>query len=120
MSTQILSRIIPADKIFLDMKNPTEITFETEDTIVLREGSRVCVEYCSGCGKEALMASPQAAGLLAGAGEREIFRLLEAGFLHFSERVRVLICLESLSLMTKDPEASKSIKEIVNNRHEKQ
>jgi len=84
------------------MKNPTEITFETEETVVLREGSRVCVEYCAGCQKEALMATPQTAGLLSGVGEREIFRLVESGLLHFVEGVRVLICLESVRNLGKE------------------
>ena len=74
-----------------------DISFETEETVVLREGSRVSISYCSGCSREVLMAIPQAAALLSRVGEREIFRLIENGLVHFSEDGRVLVCLASVA-----------------------
>jgi hypothetical protein len=79
-----------------------EITFETEETVVLREGSKVSLDHCPDCGREALMATPQAAAFLSGMSEREIFRLLEADLLHFTENGRVLICLESVNVPRKE------------------
>jgi|KBSSwiStaDraftv2_1062776.scaffolds.fasta_scaffold13519_6 hypothetical protein len=76
-----------------------EITFETEETVVLHEGSKVSVEYCSECASEVLMATPRAAAFLSTVSEREIFRRVELGLLHFSENGRVMICLNSLKLI---------------------
>ena len=81
-----------------------EITFETEETVVLREGSKVSIEYCPNCGCDVLMATPHAAAFLSGLSERHIFRMLEASRLHFTEHERVLICLESVRFL--NPEAA--------------
>ena len=72
-----------------------EITFETEETVVLREGSKVAIDHCRECGRSVLMATPQATAFLSGVSEREVFRLIEAGLLHFTESGFVLVCLES-------------------------
>jgi hypothetical protein len=45
---------------------------------------------------DVLMATPQAAGFLSDASERQIFRLIEGNYLHFTENDRVLICMDSL------------------------
>ncbi|HUR98833.1 MAG TPA: hypothetical protein VMZ26_12275 [Pyrinomonadaceae bacterium] len=74
-----------------------EITFETEETIVLREGSKVTIDDCPVCGRRVPMLTPQAAAFLLGVGERAIFRLLEADRLHFTDEIRVLVCLESVT-----------------------
>jgi hypothetical protein len=76
-----------------------EITFETEETVVLREGSKIASDYCPACGRTVVMATPQAAAFLSNSSEREIFRLIEASALHFTERSFVLVCLESLKLI---------------------
>lgn len=78
------------------MDQTPELKFETEETLVLREGSNVVVDHCSGCRKDVLMAVPRTAAFLASVGERHIFRLIEAGVLHFTENGRVLVCLDSL------------------------
>lgn len=79
-----------------------EITFETEETVVLREGSKVTVEFCPDCSSDVLMATPQTAAFLSGVSEREIFRRVELTLLHFSENGRVMICLNSLKLFGKE------------------
>lgn len=73
-----------------------EITFETKETFVLREGARVAVEHCVGCGTDVVMLTTQAAAFLSGISERHIFRLLEADRVHFTECDRVMVCLESV------------------------
>jgi len=44
------------------------------------------------------MASPQTIADFSTFTEREIFRLVEAGKVHFIEAERILICLNSLTL----------------------
>ena len=73
-----------------------EITFETEETVVLREGSKVAIEHCPNCGRNVLMATPHAAAFISGLSERHIFRMLEGELLHFTENERVMICLASM------------------------
>jgi len=79
-----------------------EITFETEETVVLREGAKVSIEFCPYCDRDVLMATPHAAAFLSGLGERHIFRMLEANLLHFTENDRVMICLESVKRFFED------------------
>lgn len=79
------------------MKRRAEITFETEEWVVLREGAQVSKIYCDGCGKFVVMATPYAAAIARGLTEREVFRLLENGSVHFAELERVFVCLPSLS-----------------------
>jgi hypothetical protein len=78
-----------------------EITFETEETVVLREGPRVSLYHCSECGRDVLMATPQAAAFVSRTSEREIFRLIEMNIVHFSENGCVMVCLESVKLLAK-------------------
>jgi hypothetical protein len=79
-----------------------EITFETEETVVLREGAKVVVEHCPECGQSVLMGTPQAAAFLSGVSERELFRRVELSLVHFTEKGRVMICFESLNLIGKE------------------
>lgn len=88
------------------MKRRAEITFEIEETIVLRQAERIINAFCPQCAKRVEMASPQTIAGLSDYTEREIFRLVEAGKIHFIETGRVLICLDSLPV-------SKNIEEIM-------
>ena len=83
------------------MKNQSEITFEIEETIVVRDGVPAIL-FCERCMRKVPMSTPQTAALLSGMTEREIFRLLESELVHFSEGGRVLICLESVRLLGKE------------------
>ena len=78
------------------MKQRAEIMFEMEETVVLREGSKVSIIYCVDCKENVLMATPQAAAFLSGVSERQIFRLIELNILHFTENGCVLVCLDSV------------------------
>src|SRR5688572_23728417 len=79
------------------MKQTVEITFETEETIVLCEGPNVRAAFCLCCGEQVLMASPQLVAAISNLTEREVFRLLEHDRIHFSETDRVLICMKSVA-----------------------
>lgn len=78
------------------MKRRAEITFEIEETIILRHGEQRIKNFCPSCAAIVEMASPYLAAAISGLGEREIFRLIEQNAIHFIESGRVLICLESL------------------------
>ncbi|HQU82701.1 MAG TPA: hypothetical protein PKY59_06240 [Pyrinomonadaceae bacterium] len=81
------------------MKRKAEITFEIEETIILRQAQRITDAFCPQCAKQVEMASPQTIADLSDYSEREIFRLVEAGKLHFIETERILICLDSLTVL---------------------
>ena len=78
------------------MKRKTEITFEKEETIVLRQGEKMLAAFCPRCQTLVEMATPQICALVTGLSEREVFRLIETGKIHFLETERVLVCLNCL------------------------
>lgn len=49
------------------------------------------------------MASPQTVADFTDFTEREIFRFVEAGKIHFIENGRVLICLNSIAVIAASP-----------------
>ncbi|HYJ90344.1 MAG TPA: hypothetical protein VEV84_03475 [Pyrinomonadaceae bacterium] len=75
------------------MREKAEITFEVEETFVLKQGGKLIYDLCPRCGQTVGMISPELLAKFEGTSEREIFRLLEAGLIHFIEVERVLVCL---------------------------
>src|SRR6185369_2246707 len=84
------------------MKHRTEITFEMEETIVIRDARSVRKDFCPNCETIVEMATPHIVATISGGSEREIFRLIEAGVIHAIEAERVLICLRCMPLMKRD------------------
>lgn len=80
------------------MKQKTEIIFESEETIVLRQVKPTLTAFCPQCQAQVEMASPQTIAASTDFTEREIFRLIENQRVHFVETDRVLICLNSLPI----------------------
>jgi hypothetical protein len=78
------------------MKRRAEIIFEIEETIILRTAEPSVSAFCPQCAALVEMTSPQTIADFFGYTEREIFRLVEAGKIHFIETGRILICLNSL------------------------
>lgn len=78
------------------MKRKTEIIFEVEETIVLRQAAKISHAFCPQCEASVVMISPQMVADLSNLTEREIYRRVEIGALHFIETDGVLICLNSL------------------------
>jgi hypothetical protein len=70
-----------------------EITLEIEETVVLKQGGNFVTEYCPRCQQTVDMVSPGVLSLIAGVSEREIFRLIESGAIHFFETSRLVACL---------------------------
>jgi hypothetical protein len=75
----------------------TEVEVETEEIVVVRVRA-TCMAWCPGCSAEVVMARPEAAAARAGLRVREIYRLVEAGSVHFLESAdgTVLVCVDSL------------------------
>jgi hypothetical protein len=80
----------------------TEIIIETDEIFVLCEAGRATNAlvncWCAACGAQAEMLSPDAAARALGANTRYVFRLVEAGVVHFAETHdgTLLVCLASL------------------------
>jgi hypothetical protein len=79
------------------MKQKAEITFEVEETIILRQEARKIRVFCPQCLAAVEMLTPPTAAALTGLSEREIFRLIEAAEIHFLEAERVFVCRNSLT-----------------------
>ena len=78
------------------------IVVEIDERIAVTNAEQQFEAYCSECKKMTEMATPKAAGTIAGISEREVFRLIERKEIHFIENARVLICVESLRNLNAD------------------
>ena len=75
------------------MKQKVAITFESDETVVLKQVGKIATDFCPRCQRDVEMISADVLALLTGSSEREIFRLIEAGRIHFIEPHRILVCL---------------------------
>ena len=90
------------------MKRTTEITFETEELVTIK-ARRGFKGFCGQCNAYVEMVPTDAAAMLTGLGEREIFRLIETGEIHFVEAERVFVCRDSSMKRSRLP--------VLNKRH---
>jgi hypothetical protein len=74
------------------MTQKTEITFEVEETFIVRHGDRIATHFCPRCDEVIEMVSPDVISLVTGSSEREIFRLVETGAIYFVEAERLIVC----------------------------
>ena len=79
------------------MKQKTEIEIELSETVAYSRRSERFETFCPECKSLVEMSSPQVAAILTRTTEREIYRLVETGKVHFVETDRVLVCLKSLT-----------------------
>ncbi|MBS1793036.1 MAG: hypothetical protein JSS81_04235 [Acidobacteria bacterium] len=79
------------------MKQKTEIIFEIEETVAFKS-RRNFIAVCGECRALTEMVTTETAAALTGVGEREIYRLIENGRLHFIEAERVFVCRSSLPI----------------------
>jgi hypothetical protein len=86
------------------MKQRAQFTFEVEETIVLRQPVSISNVFCRQCGSIVGIALPQTVADLSRISEREIFRLVEAGEIHFIEAKRFMICLNSILMFGLPPD----------------
>lgn len=82
------------------MKHRLRFLYEKRETVLLRQSPATKMAFCGDCGKTALMVTPEAVAILTAHSEREIFRLVEAGEVHFIEGPKIYICLDSLAAIT--------------------
>jgi len=77
------------------------LTVETDEILVVRGGGGSMRAPCPVCRREVLMVSPDHAARIAGVSTRAIYRWVEEGAVHFTEKdTSVAICLPSLSACT--------------------
>jgi hypothetical protein len=88
----------------LQTKKRLEITIDTERVFVIRRGSRSATAWCGACGQRVTMITPDEAAITAHVSTRAVYRLVEAGRLHFLEVPDglLLVCLNSLSSASLD------------------
>jgi hypothetical protein len=85
------------------MKQKTEIEIELNETLVYSRRSERFESFCPECKSLVEMSTAQVAAILNQSTEREIYRLIETGKVHFVETDRVLICLRSLTETLSEP-----------------
>ncbi len=78
------------------MTQKTEIEIEMSETVAYRRRGDRFETFCPTCKCMSDMATPQVAAVLTRVSEREIYKLVETGSVHFVETDRVLVCLNSL------------------------
>lgn len=78
------------------MERKTEIEIELNETIAYKPRRELRRLFCPKCGSPADMATPLLAAITTNLTEREIFRLVEAGEVHFVETDGIFICMESI------------------------
>jgi len=109
----IMSRM--RGEIVMRRTKTTEIIVETDEIFVVRQSSAtaaiVAQSFCSGCGAAAELIAPELAAAIIGASTRAIYRLVEAGHLHFAETPdgRLLVCRDSLAGLETPGAAPKQI-----------
>lgn len=79
------------------MTKKTEIEIEMSETVAYSSRGERFENFCPTCKSMSEMATPQLAAVLTHTTEREIYRLVETGSVHFVETDRVLMCLKSLT-----------------------
>lgn len=82
------------------MKRRTEILLEVTQLLVIKRGGRTGLVWCESCARDVPMISTERAAIIARQNTRTIYRWVEAGRLHFTEKPsgQLLICLNSLPL----------------------
>lgn len=74
------------------MKQKAEITFEEQETVILRQRDSYLVEFCPLCQVTVRLVTPEIMAALVAVSQREIFRLIEEGQIHFVETNRIYAC----------------------------
>jgi hypothetical protein len=80
-------------------KRITRTVVETHEVIRITTEEQPLLAHCPACGRESAFVRPEIAAREAGIGQREIFRRIEAGRIHYLERPDggVLVCFASVA-----------------------
>ena len=84
------------------MKQKASVTFEQQETVVLRQSGSYRQEFCPRCEEEVMFVTPEILAALTGSSEREIFRLIESGEIYFLEGKRIIGCPRCYSKSLED------------------
>lgn len=76
----------------------TQSSIEIDDVFVVKRLGHSVEGWCAGCGVRATLLTPEDAAMLTGMETRSIYRLVEAGEIHWAEgsETLLLVCLGSL------------------------
>ena len=76
----------------------TEWSVEIDDVFVVKRLGRSVEGRCPGCGQVATLITPEDAMMLTGMETRAVYRLIEAGEIHWADGPEnlLLVCLDSL------------------------
>lgn len=76
----------------------TECSVEINDVLVVNRWGRSVEGWCSGCGTETTLVTPEDAATLSGIGARSVYRLIELEEIHSQDAAGdlLLVCLVSL------------------------
>ena len=79
-------------------KRRIEITVEKRRLIVLKRQRPSVLDWCTDCGEQVAMLTPDQAALIANVSSRTIYRRVEAGEMHYTETAEgfLLVCANSL------------------------
>jgi hypothetical protein len=79
-------------------KKTTIVTFESRERMTIRHQALRSLRWCAECGNDVWMVTPNEAASILLTDTRAIFRLLEAGKIHFleTETGELLVCSTSL------------------------
>jgi hypothetical protein len=82
------------------VKRRIEILLEVTQLLIIKRSGGTGLAWCESCARNVPMISTERAALLARQSTRTIYRWVEAGRLHFTEKPegQLLICLASLPL----------------------
>jgi hypothetical protein len=85
----------------LKHQKKTLITTETTETLIVRQLPRGARAWCKPCFAEVDMVAAELAARAVGVTARQVFRLIEAGRVHFIERPdgSSWVCLNTLAKM---------------------
>ena len=88
-------------------RRKTEISLEIDEAIAIRT-NKVAIAHCSGCRRLMRMIAADEAALIAKLSARDLYRLVEAGRLHFSENANGLlfVCYESLRQLPRESDST--------------
>jgi hypothetical protein len=74
-------------------KRRTEIAFELEQTMIVKRRSGSASGWCNDCALEVVMLTPDEAASITSTTTRALYRLVDAGTIHFTETEGGLIRL---------------------------
>ena len=76
-----------------------EVTIETDEIWIIRRPSSGLVAWCSACGRQTTMITPDEAALLAELDAREVYRQAVTGLIHYNETSggHMVVCSNSIA-----------------------